>query len=178
MRRIASLVAGSLVHAADNGANGPLPPVGTGPLPNVWGGRAFGNVGGVSGHLFAFSGADGATQEGSGFVGVLGRALYDIVFDGGGATLHCGFGSGSPDGTLLAASSDALVVAASSSSDATPGVVVAYSSWDLLLGRAPEVSLRQTSVTGAVTGGGDDRRSSAPCNLTGCWHVGTLCSKR
>ena len=65
MRRIASLVAGSLVHAADNGANGPLPPVGTGPLPNVWGGRAFGNVGGVSGHLFAFSGADGATQEGS-----------------------------------------------------------------------------------------------------------------
>ena len=70
MRRIASLVvAGSLAAAAplaaavaaaaaaalaDNDA-GPLriPPVGT----NVWGGRAFGNVGGVSGHLFAFQGS-------------------------------------------------------------------------------------------------------------------------
>ena len=42
-----------------------------GQLPNVWGGAGLGRVGTLSGHLFAYSGADGPTSEGSGFVGVL-----------------------------------------------------------------------------------------------------------
>lgn len=36
--------------------------------PDVWGGPALGHVMGPSGFIFAFSGADGPTKEGSGCV--------------------------------------------------------------------------------------------------------------
>ena len=38
-------------------------------VPDVWGGAAYGAALGHSSQIFAFSGADGPTSEGSGFVG-------------------------------------------------------------------------------------------------------------
>jgi hypothetical protein len=49
--------------------------------PDVWGGAAYGLMAsymGHSSHLFAFSGADGVTQEGSGFTGLLMPERYAV----------------------------------------------------------------------------------------------------
>ena len=159
---------------------GPLPD-GPGPLPNVWGGRAFGTVGSASGHLFAYSGADGATSEESGFVGVLTPNLWEVRFvggaGGGDAVLWAGLGGGG-GGTLLAASSDTVVVAppgpAANKTAAMPGgIVLAYRTWDLLVGRAPAIALVTVASSAESTGASPRGPASAPfCNATGRWHVG------
>ena len=107
--------------------------------------------------MFAFSGADGPTNEGSGFVGLLLPELYAVQFSSGDATIHLGLGPGD-NGSLAVASSDVIVVNGKASSD--PAVVLAYSAWDLMVGYSPYSRLDA------------DFGSDAGCNITGQWSKG------
>ena len=127
--------------------------------PDVWGGAAYGAALGHSSHLFAFSGADGPTQEGSGFTGLLRPQRYSVQFNQ--LTLDLQLEDSAGNGTLLAASSDVVAVAASPGGQ--PELVLAYSAWNVLLGYSPKVSLYKTTA----------EASAAPtswCNLTGSWN--------
>ena len=108
--------------------------------PDVWGGAAYGAALGHSSHLFAFSGADGPTQEGSGFTGLLRPQRYSVQFNQ--LTLDLQLEDSAGNGTLLAASSDVVAVAASPGGE--PELVLAYSAWNVLLGYSPKVSLYKT----------------------------------
>lgn len=122
--------------------------------PNVYGGPANGKVHRKpSGHMFALSGVDGPTQEGSGFVGLYGTELYSIEFVGGDASLHLSFATHGVE-TVRAASSDVLVVEQEGSE---ADIVLAHKSWDLLVGRAPVVFLGKALYVAPL------------CNLTGDW---------
>ena len=120
---------------------------------------AYGPALGHSSHLFAFSGADGPTQEGSGFTGLLRPERYSIQF--GTTTLDLRLADSEGNGTLLAASSDVIAVAASAGSH--PELVVAYSAWNVLVGYSPAASLRKTVAQMAPA-------SARTCNLTGSWN--------
>ena len=126
--------------------------------PDVWGGAAYGAALGHSSHLFAFSGADGPTQEGSGFTGLLRPQRYSVQF--GSTTLDLRLADSAGNGTLLAASSDVIAVAAGA--DGQPELVLAYSAWNVLLGYSPEASLRKAAVEAATP--------ASHCNLTGSWN--------
>jgi hypothetical protein len=138
-------------------------------VPNVWGGAALGVPLSASSHLFAFSGADGPTKEGSGFTGLLTPERYAIQYGGTTLAVQLGASTGTSgeNGTLLAASSDAIVVAATGSSAAPqlPAIVLAYQAWNVLVGYAPKAQLRSTApgigVVAPAWGG---------CNLTGSWN--------
>ena len=125
-------------------------------VPNVWGGTTYGLMApymGHSSHLFAFSGADGETQEGSGFTGLLLPELYAVnlfVFNRGSDlqshTLKLSIGDGPANGTLVAASSDTIVI---ESQTAVSELVLTYSAWNVLIGYSPVVSL--TSDNSSLT---------------------------
>jgi hypothetical protein len=140
--------------------------------PNVWGGPAHGHAGMTfqSGHMFAFSGADGPTKEGSGFVGLLLPERYAIGFNAGKevpeAVIRMSLDvSGLNNGTLVAASSDVLLVNEASDSKleamTSATIVLAHKEWDLMVGTAPIVSLQTAAV------------ALAACNVTGVWETVT-----
>ena len=114
-------------------------------VPNVYGGAALGiwewgkNVNGhwlpgSTGMIFAFSGADGPSDEGSDFTGLLTPKRFGVnFFMQGNTTLTLG-----PDQPEVAvASSDVLVVGDA----AQPTIVLAYAAWNVLVGYAPEAAL-------------------------------------
>eukprot|EP01052_Picozoa_sp_SAG31_P024693 SAG31_NODE_2118_length_6410_cov_3.846142_2_plen_247_part_00 len=142
--------------------------------PDVWGGAAYGAALGHSSHLFAFSGADGPTKEGSGFTGLLRPELYSVQFGDTVLDLRLDNGVRSADagnGTLLAATSDVIAVASSSGPDArsaeSPELLLTFSAWNLLFGYSPDAALRKTESK--VTSG---LGSTGHCNLTGFWKFG------
>ena len=113
-------------------------------VPNVYGGAALGIwewgkrmangtwLPGVTGMIFAFSGADGPTREGSDFTGLLTPQRFGVDFFGN-TTLTLG-----PDQPQVAvASSDVLVVGDGSQ----PTIVLAYAAWNILVGYAPDAAL-------------------------------------
>eukprot|EP01065_Artemidia_motanka_P007391 TRINITY_DN13677_c0_g1_i1.p1 TRINITY_DN13677_c0_g1~~TRINITY_DN13677_c0_g1_i1.p1 ORF type:complete len:580 (+),score=192.49 TRINITY_DN13677_c0_g1_i1:7-1746(+) len=119
--------------------------------PDVYGGASYGTVlGRTSGHMFAFSGADGQTREGSGFVGVLTPERYGVELVGAAATLKAGL-SGA-DEVVAAASSDVLVV--QDRGNRTHDLVFAWSAWDTLVGRADSVTVGSGSVSGGCVAEG------------------------
>ena len=134
-------------------------------LPNVWGGAAYGTVMKNSGQIFAFSGADGETREGSGFVGLLlpqiDNQTLGVQFLGGDAVLKLGFSKhqfGSPN--FLVVSSDVFVA---NSKDNAEQIVVAYKQWNVLVGRAPAHSLTQKFANSPL--------QSPLCNISGTWET-------
>ena len=131
--------------------------------PNVWGGAAYGAALGHSSHLFAFSGADGPTREGSGSTGLLTPQRCSVTFGTvGKATLELGLTTG--NGTLKVASSDTIVVDGDSGASE---LVLTYTAWDTLVGYAPKATLADTEPAQAT---------NAACNITGGWAKGAASS--
>ena len=100
---------------------------------------------------------------GSGFVGLLTPTHYAVQFLGGTNELIMSEGNG--NGTLAVASSDVIVVNGSTpASDGSPPhqIVLAYTSWNSLVGYAPSAVLNAASTTSAT----------ASCNVTGAWYKG------
>jgi hypothetical protein len=114
--------------------------------------------------MFAFSGADGPTNEGCGFVGLLLPERYAVQFNSGSATVRMGLeASFQNNGTLVAASSDVIIVADSQDkgdADSPAAMVLAYQQWDLLVGYAPVVTLEVSDDVSGI---------AAVCNVTGKW---------
>lgn len=138
--------------------------------------------------MFAYSGADGTTQEGSGFVGLYQPQLYQVQFLAGDALLDLGV-AGDKTGYVLAATSDVIAVASGNPTDdmpqdgsgpkhassqaGLPEVVLTYQAWDTLVGYAPSVALKGVWREDQS----DTTRSSAirqskfvVCNISGKWH--------
>ena len=137
-------------------------------LPNIWGGAAFGNVMKNSGQIFAFSGADGETHEGSGFAGLLlpqiDNQTLGVQFLGGDAILQLGFSQHQLNQpTLLVVSSDVFVANSSGSANAAEQIVLAYKQWNVLVGRAPAHSLTQRFAMSSS--------QSPVCNISGTWET-------
>jgi len=135
--------------------------------PSVWGGMAQGTTGiaAQNGHLFAFSGADGPTSEGSGFCGVLTKERYGVTWQhrpgNAGIAIDATLSTpGSAGGTLVAASSDAYVVDKKSGGGAE--IVVAHTAWNTLVGYAPAATLTT----------GEEQTAAGQCNLSGRWVQG------
>lgn len=102
-------------------------------VPEVWGGRSSGSAaGGCSGHLFGFSGLDGATNETADFVGVFSAKAYSLKF--------CGLAHvrelliDGDEGDVLVATSDVLVVGYG----ATGNLTLAWVAGGLLAGQLPD----------------------------------------
>ena len=142
-------------------------------VPNVWGGDGYGKVlssSGNSGLIFAFSGADGETREGTGFVGLLlpqtDNQTLGIRFLGGDATLELSFSKPQDaQPNFVAVSSDVFV--ANSSSDASEQIVLGHMLWNVLVGRAPVRAFANdlpSSVSKSAT-------NSPVCNISGTWET-------
>eukprot|EP00041_Stephanoeca_diplocostata_P022220 m.527607 g.527607 ORF g.527607 m.527607 type:complete len:770 (-) comp22012_c0_seq3:281-2590(-) len=164
-------------------------------VPNVWGGSARGVTGMTknSGQMFAYSGADGSTQEGSGFVGLYQPQLYQIQFLAGDAVLDLGLSDGKqtdtesvPAGYILAATSDVIAVASKNqlskehrskdenernyTQSVLPEIVTTYQAWDMLVGYAPSVELKGVWRDDHILVANSTGTSSTVCNISGKWH--------
>jgi hypothetical protein len=112
--------------------------------------------------MFAFSGEDGKTIEGSGFTALLlphkaSTSVYS--FDLGDARLDATFHS------------NALSVVTSDVVATNTGDVVTYAAWDMIVGTAQAIALS----TLRTTGGGASTADTAvySCNFTGSWRAGS-----
>ena len=131
--------------------------------PNIWGGSARGKAeGSRGGFMFAFSGEDGVTNEGSGFTTLLlpRQAATPLVFsfDLGDAQLDATFRSA----RLTAVTNDVVASAG--------GDVVTYPAWDTMIGEAAAVSLLKLTAAAGVAG---PTVASSQCNFTGSWVSGS-----